>query len=68
MAGLAERYWRELRPSTAGRYRLDVGVRSDREGTDRAGTGREGAGRERADRHLRRPRRHVRPALRTRSR
>ena len=58
MAGLAERYWRELRPSTAGRYRLDVGVRSDREGT----------GRERADRHLRRPRRHVRPALRTGSR
>ena len=64
MAGLAERYWTELRPSAAGRYRLAVSVRSDREGTDRAG-----AGRERADRHLRRPRRHVRPALRsTRSR
>jgi hypothetical protein len=58
MAGLAERYWRDLRPSTAGRYRLDVSARYDREGTGRGG----------ADRDLRRPRRHVRSALRTRSR
>jgi len=27
MAGLAERYWEELRPSAAGRYQLDVATR-----------------------------------------
>ena len=58
MAGLAERYWGDLRPSTAGRYRLEVSARFDREGS----------GREGADRDLGRPRRQVRPALRTRTR
>lgn len=58
MAGLAERYWRELRPSTAGRHRLEVGARCDREGAGRGGAGRD----------LRRPRWQVRPVLRVRSR
>jgi hypothetical protein len=58
MAGLAERYWWDLRPSAAGRYRLDVGARYGRGATGREGTGRD----------LRRPRRQVRPALRARSR
>jgi hypothetical protein len=73
MAGLAERYWWDLRPSAAGRYRLDVGARhgheaTGREGTARDGTGRDGTGREGTGRDLRRPRRQVRPALRARSR
>jgi len=50
MAGMAERYWRELRPSSAGRFRLDVPIRH---------------GREQIERHPRRPRHHLRPRLRT---
>jgi hypothetical protein len=68
MAGLAERYWWDLRPSAAGRYRLDVGARYGREATGREGTGRDGTGREGTGRDLRRPRRQVRPVLRARSR
>jgi hypothetical protein len=49
MAGTAERYWKELRPSTAGRFRLDATIRHDR-----APTGR----------NPRRPRRHPHPRLR----
>jgi hypothetical protein len=30
MAGMAERYWRELRPSSAGRLRLGASIRHDR--------------------------------------
>jgi hypothetical protein len=30
MAGMAERYWKELRPSSAGRFRLDAAIRHDR--------------------------------------
>jgi hypothetical protein len=33
---MAERYWRELRPSDAGRFRLEASVRPDRELTRRA--------------------------------
>jgi hypothetical protein len=53
MAGMAERYWKELRPSHAGRFRLDVSVRHARDDTDR---------------DLRRPRPHLRPRLRPASR
>ena len=53
MAGMAERYWKELRPSQAGRFRLDVSIRDAREDTER---------------DLRRPRPHARPKLRTTSR
>jgi hypothetical protein len=53
MAGMAERYWKELRPSQAGRFRLDASIRP--------------AGEE-AGRDLRRPRPHARPKLRTTSR
>jgi hypothetical protein len=53
MAGTAERYWKELRPSSAGRFRLDVAIRQDREHTGR---------------HPRRPRQPLRPRLRTTSR
>ena len=53
MAGRAERYWKELRPSSAGRFRLDVAIRHDRDHTER---------------HPRRPRQHVRPKLRTTTR
>jgi hypothetical protein len=52
MAGLAERYWEELRPSAAGRYQLDVANRYVRDKTGRG---------------LRRPRRlklKLRPATR----
>jgi hypothetical protein len=28
---MAERYWRELRPSSAGRFRLDVSSRNNQE-------------------------------------
>jgi SRSO17 transposase len=53
MAGMAERYWKELRPSQAGRFRLDASIRPAREETGR---------------DLRRPRLHARPRLRTTSR
>ena len=58
MAGMAERYWQELRPSDAGRFRLDATLRHE---TDRA---------ERAHpaRALRRPRRQSRPKLRATTR
>jgi hypothetical protein len=52
MAGMAERYWGELRPSDAGRVRRDASIRPVREDTGRA---------------LRRPRRHPRK-LRTSAR
>jgi hypothetical protein len=35
MAGMAERYWKELRPSSAGRFRLAVSIRPDSEDTGR---------------------------------
>jgi hypothetical protein len=50
---MAERYWKELRPSQAGRFRLDASIRPAREETGR---------------DLRRPRPHARPRLRTTSR
>ena len=53
MAGTAERYWKELRPSSAAQFRLNAGIRHDPEP---------------ADRHLRRPRHKVRPELRSSSR
>jgi hypothetical protein len=53
MVGMAERYWKELRPSSAGRLRLDATIRHDRECTGRS---------------PRRPRPHPRPKLRTTSR
>jgi hypothetical protein len=34
MAGMAERYWKELRPSSAGRLRLAVAIRHDRDHTE----------------------------------
>ena len=37
---MAERYWQELRPSDAGRFRLDVTLRHDRDHTERTHTGR----------------------------
>jgi hypothetical protein len=49
MAGMVERYWRDLRPSAAARFRLDAGIRPDPEHPSRA---------------LRRPRQHPRPKLR----
>jgi hypothetical protein len=53
MAGLAERYWKELRPSSAGaRFQLEVTVRYD----------------QKSERSLRRPRPRPRPRLRTASR
>jgi hypothetical protein len=53
MAEMAERYWKELRPSSAAVLRLDVSIRHDREPSQR---------------DLRRPRPRVRPKLRTTSR
>ena len=54
MGEAAERYWKELRPSSVGRFRLDVAIRYDRE---------------RPGRHpRRRPRQHLRPKVRTTSR
>jgi len=53
MAGMAERYWKELRPSSAGRFRLDAAIWHDREDTGG---------------NLRRPRNHSRPKLRATSR
>jgi hypothetical protein len=31
MAGMAERYWKELRPSSAGRLRQDASIRHNQE-------------------------------------
>jgi hypothetical protein len=53
MAGMAERYWKELRPSSAAQFRLDVSIRPDQEPRDR---------------DLRRPRPQIRPKLRSTSR
>ena len=50
---MAERYWKELRPSQAGRFRLDASIHPAREESER---------------DLRRPRPHARPKLRTTSR
>jgi hypothetical protein len=50
---MAERCWKELRPSQAGRFRLDASIRPAREETGR---------------DLRGPRPHARPKLRTTSR
>jgi hypothetical protein len=55
---MAERYWQELRPSEAGRFRLDATLRHDRDRTERTHTA--GA--------LRRHRRTPRARLRTASR
>ena len=55
---MADRYWQELRPSDAGRFRLDATLRQDGERTERTHTGRA----------LRRPRRQSRPKLRTTTR
>ena len=54
---MAERYWQELRPSDAGRFRLDATLRQDHDRTERT-----------AGRSLRRPRRQSRPKLRTTTR
>ena len=35
---MAERYWQELRPSDAGRFRLDASIRHDRDRTERRQT------------------------------
>ena len=51
---MAERYWQELRPSEAGRFRLDAVIRHDRDRTEQRHTGRA----------LRRHRRQPRPKLR----
>jgi len=58
MAGMAERYWQELRPSYAGRFRLDATLRYDRDRTERT----------HPERALRHPRRQSRPKLRTAAR
>jgi hypothetical protein len=50
---MAERYWKELRPSSAAQFRLDVSIRHDQESSKRG---------------LRRPRQQVRPKLRSTSR
>ena len=53
MAGMAEGYWKELRPSSAGQFRLAVAIRHDRDRTGRPS---------------RRPRQHIRPRLRATTR
>jgi hypothetical protein len=53
MAGMAGQYWKELRPSSAAWFRLNVSIRHDPEPSDR---------------DLRRPRHKVRPKLRSTSR
>jgi hypothetical protein len=53
MAGMAERYWKELRPSSAAQLRLNASIRHDPEP---------------GDRDLRRPRHKVRRMLRSTSR
>jgi hypothetical protein len=55
---MAERYWQELRPSDAGRFRLDATLRQDRDRPERT----------HPRRTLRRSRRHSRPKLRTAAR
>jgi hypothetical protein len=35
MAGMAERYWKELRPSSAAQFRLDAAARRDQKPIDR---------------------------------
>jgi hypothetical protein len=55
MAGMAERYWQELRPSDAARFRLDASIRHDRDHTEQSHTGRA----------FRRRQRQPRPKLRT---
>jgi hypothetical protein len=50
---MAERYWKELRPSTAGRLRLNASIHQDQEDPAR---------------HLRRPRHHSRLRRRTTTR
>ena len=55
---MAERYWQELRPSDAGRFRLDATLRHERDRTERTHTGWA----------LRRPWRQSRPKLRTTTR
>jgi hypothetical protein len=55
---MAERYWQELRPSDAGRFRLDATLRQDRDRTERTHPGRA----------LRRSRRQPRSKLRTTTR
>ena len=55
---MAERYWQELRPSDAGRFRLDATLRHEQDRAERAQPGRA----------LRRPRRQSRPKLRTAAR
>jgi hypothetical protein len=35
MAGMAEGYWKELRPSSAARFRLDATIHNDQEPTAR---------------------------------
>jgi hypothetical protein len=54
MGEMAERYWKELRPSSAGRFRLEVAIRHDRDHTERH--------------PRRRPRQLIRPRPRTTSR
>ena len=41
MAGMAERHWKDLRPSSAAQFRLDVSIRHDQERSER-GLGRSG--------------------------
>jgi hypothetical protein len=53
MGGIAERYWKELRPTHAGRFRLDVSIRHTQDDRE-------------PDR--RRPRPHLRPRRRSTSR
>ena len=55
---MAERYWQELRPSDAGRFRLDATLRRDQARTERT----------HPTRTLPRPRRQSRPKLRTAAR
>ena len=57
---MAERYWQELRPSDAGRFRLDATLRHDHDRTERTHTGRA------LRRHRRPPRAKLRTATRTR--
>jgi hypothetical protein len=52
MAGMAERYWKDLRPSSAAQFRLDVSIPHDHARSERA---------------LRRSGRQVRPRPRLRS-
>jgi hypothetical protein len=53
MTGMAERHWKELRPSSEGRFRLNASIRDNHDPSGRV---------------LRRSRRPIRPKLRTTSR